>query len=104
MPDFEYRLSESVARSLSIETLLSVWKSILSQGPSSLTLNYCAISARRYLSSPPRLTLTVEFEPLTTSAAQILEDLALALVSSVQEATSKTSKTSSDPSSSPTLE
>src|SRR5712664_4124626 len=82
--------------SLSIETLLSVWKSILSRDPSYLILSACEISARKLGSFHPLLTLTVVCELPTTSAVQTLEDLALVLANSVQEEIYKTSKTSSD--------
>src|SRR6266436_8799841 len=84
--------------SLSTEMLLSVWRNILLQDPSSHTLSSCVISVRRLGSFPAMLTLTVVLGPHTTSEEPTLGGLAQALVNSVQEATSKTSKTSFDPS------
>src|SRR5882762_1274758 len=104
MPDYGYRLSDEGGALPSIEMLSNVWRSILSQDPSLATSQLCGISLKKSQFLKPRLTLIVELDLPITSEEQILAAFQALLANLVQEEISKTSKTSSVPSSSPTPE
>src|SRR5712664_4210945 len=104
MYDLEFHLSDAKGGLPLIGTLLKEWKNTLSLVPSFPTLRLCEISVRKSGSYKLKLILTVECEHPTTLAAQTLEDLVPLSVSLAQGLIFKISKTSSDPSSSPTPE